>query len=202
MQRVHEHVVLRAHHVAIAVVRELRVQAVAGLGRLSVPDAVGDHDEVLRRVEQPVRHEQLAREPVAQELVRVAAGPVQDQHCVVDTPARIPVRRAERDVVQPKIAHRLAVREPELRHDVRSLNRVRPRRGHRGRGREPEREYGEREHGPQQHAQIVTAGDGRVPSQDARSVFTSTCVPSRSSRRNSPNRPNASANASCLWIDS
>jgi len=55
-----------------------------------------------------------------------------------------------------------------------------------------------REAGPQP----VTTGEGRVPSQPARSVFTSTCAPSRSSRRNSPNRPKASAKASCLWIDS
>ena len=51
-------------------------------------------------------------------------------------------------------------------------------------------------------AWLVTTAEGRVPSHAARSVFTSTCVPSRSSRRNSPNTPNASAKASCLWIDS
>ena len=41
---------LAFHHVGVAVLREFRVQPVAGLRRLAVTDAVGQHDEILRRV--------------------------------------------------------------------------------------------------------------------------------------------------------
>ena len=75
-----EQAVLRLDHVGVAVVRELRAQPVAGLGGFAVADAVGQHDEVLRRVERLARAEQLARELRPQELRAAAAGAVADEH--------------------------------------------------------------------------------------------------------------------------
>jgi len=49
---------LRGHHVVVIVVGKLHVQAVAGLARFSMPDAVREDDEILRRVKQLSRSEQ------------------------------------------------------------------------------------------------------------------------------------------------
>ena len=149
MQPVDQHVVLGADHVAIAVVRKLRVQPVARLRRLAVPDAVGDHDEVLGRIQQPARHEQHPGELLTQKLVRVAAGPVQYQDGVVDMPVRSAVRRAERDVMQPQVLHHLAVGEGEPRNDVRPVDRRRPRRRERRRGPERSDEHRQAERATQ-----------------------------------------------------
>ena len=59
--------VMRSHHVVVRVLREARVQAVARLARLAVPDAVGQDDEVSRRIENLSRAEQLPAEGLRQE---------------------------------------------------------------------------------------------------------------------------------------
>ena len=75
-----------ADHVVVAVARELHPQAVAGLGRLAVADAVGQDDVVLRDVEQLARAEELAGELRLQELRAAAARAVQHQDALRTTP--------------------------------------------------------------------------------------------------------------------
>ena len=130
--------------------------------------------------------------PRAQEL-QAAAGPAQiDPGRIVGRAALPEHRRARRRHTEPGQQRDVGVAAvvAGARQLVDDARRVDP--GDRRLGRSPELELG----------QSVTTGEGRVPSQLARSVLRSTCVPSRSSRRNSPNNPNASAKASCLWIDS
>ena len=56
-----EQPMFRLDHVAIAVVRKSRVQAVARLARLAVADAVGQDDEEAADVEQLIRAEERRR---------------------------------------------------------------------------------------------------------------------------------------------
>ena len=79
-QAFREQPVLRLDHVAVAVLRKFRAQAVTGLGGLAVSDAVGQHDEVASRVEGLARAKQLARELRPHELRATAAGAVTDDH--------------------------------------------------------------------------------------------------------------------------
>ena len=81
-------------HVAIAVARKPRAQAVARLARLAVADVVGQHDEVARDVEQLAGPEQLAGKAGADELRARSARAVHDQHGVAHDTLRVLPRRA------------------------------------------------------------------------------------------------------------
>ena len=59
LQPISEQRVLRADHVVVGVVGEPRMEAVAWLARFAVADAVGQDDEIARRIEQLARPEQL-----------------------------------------------------------------------------------------------------------------------------------------------
>jgi hypothetical protein len=84
-----EQPVLRIHHVVVAIAREFRAQAIAGLRRLAVADAVGHHDEVLVRVQDLPGAEQFAGEFGADELRTTAARAVSDEHGVAHDALRI-----------------------------------------------------------------------------------------------------------------
>ena len=68
-----EQLVLRPHHVAVAVLGEAHVQAVARAAGFAVADAVGEDDEVGRGVEELAGAEELAGELLAEKAAAVAA---------------------------------------------------------------------------------------------------------------------------------
>ena len=128
LEAVDQHGVLRADHVVVGVFRKARVQAVARLARLSVADAVGQDDEVARRVEHLPCAEQLAAEGLRQERAAGAAGAVQDHHRVPHDAGRVALRRADRPVVQVQRWERFAGPEPEIADDEIAFDRGRKRR--------------------------------------------------------------------------
>src|SRR5262245_57504107 len=107
-ETIREERLLRRQHVLVAVLRELRAEAVARLARLPVADVVRKDDEVLRRVERLSRHEQLARESAADELTAGATRAMHDQDGVRRDSLRVFPRHAERAVMDPKLRQRLA----------------------------------------------------------------------------------------------
>src|SRR5205807_8644053 len=100
----------RLYHVAIAVVRKARPQAVARLRRASVADPVRQDDEVLRRIQQLAGPEKCAGKGLSEELPTGAGSPVQDEH---GWRALGP----EGPVVQPQLREGLARGEAELPQD-------------------------------------------------------------------------------------
>ena len=92
-----------------------RVQAVARLARFAVADAVGQDDEVARRIEHLARAEQLAAEGTRQEARAGSAGAVQDQDRIAHDARGVAPRRAERSVVQFQRGQRFAASESKSR---------------------------------------------------------------------------------------
>src|SRR4029079_2345163 len=80
------------------------------LGRLPVPDAVGDDDEVRPRVERAPFFEEDVREVVVQKLLRRAARAVEDEHGLARG-------IADGDVVNPHLGEGLAALEVEVADD-------------------------------------------------------------------------------------
>jgi hypothetical protein len=114
-----EQTVLRIDHVRITVLRKTRPEPVARLRGFSMADAVGQHDEIFRRVEQLACAEQLAGEFRAQELRAGAARTVADPHGIAHDTVRVLLRLAERAVVQAQLRQRFAARELEVaQHEV------------------------------------------------------------------------------------
>jgi hypothetical protein len=109
--------VLKVDHVAVAVVRELAMQAVARLARRPVADVVGDDDEVSLRVDQSARCEEHSREVIVQKLLVGSAGAVQNENRIRGVAARVASERAEGRVVNADVVQCLAVRELVLRDD-------------------------------------------------------------------------------------
>ncbi len=91
-----EQPMLRLDHVAVAVVREPGVEAVARLARLAVADSVRQDDVEPRRVERLAGLEQLAGELGTDELGAAPGGPVEDEHGVGHHAVRIPARAGRR----------------------------------------------------------------------------------------------------------
>src|SRR5450759_705144 len=95
-QTVGDQPILRLDHVDVAVMGECRVQAVARLARLPVPDAVGENDEIATRIEQLPAAEQRAGEFGPNKLCAASTRSMQDQDRVAHYPLRVALRRAER----------------------------------------------------------------------------------------------------------
>ncbi len=100
--------VLRQYHVVVFVFREMRVHAVAGLARFSVPDVVRHDDVVARDVQQLARAEEHAGKLRREKISSPAARAVQNQHRVGDSAVRIARRRPQRAVVHAQFRQRLA----------------------------------------------------------------------------------------------
>ncbi len=116
-----EHHALAAHHVVVIVGREVRVQAVGGLGAFTVTDVVGQDEEIFCDVEHPAGNEEHVGEQRVQQRVRIAAGAVQQKHGVIDVPGRIAVGRAQCEVVQLEFGKRFACAEVKIRKDHRAI---------------------------------------------------------------------------------
>jgi hypothetical protein len=74
---------LQAHHVGVAIVGELRTQAVAGLARSAVADVVGQDDVVAVRIEHGPFAKHLVGEARIGEPSAGVARTVQDEHAVL-----------------------------------------------------------------------------------------------------------------------
>ena len=96
---------MRRDHVVVVILREARVEAVAGLRGFSVADAVGKNDEIARRVEKLAGTEELSCELRLKELPPGAAGAVKDQDGVRDPSLRVAGGFPERHVVQAQLGH-------------------------------------------------------------------------------------------------
>ena len=95
--------VLRRHHVGVRVVRKCRLHPVARLARPTVPNVVGQDDEILRGIERLPRAEKLARKFRTDELRPGAPGSVHDENRVHDLAGAVPADGAEGLVVKPEL---------------------------------------------------------------------------------------------------
>src|SRR5215472_6493341 len=115
-ERFGEQAVMRRDHVVVVVLREMRVETVAGLGRLSVADAVGKNDVVAPSIEKLPRTEQFAGKNGRKELMTRAARAMQDQNCVGD--ASLCIRRglAQRGVMKAQFGQGFPGAKLEILH--------------------------------------------------------------------------------------
>ena len=95
---------------------------VARLARPAVADAVGQHDEIARRVENLAGTEQLATEGRGEKSAGGAARAMADQHRVAHDALRVFARRAERDVMDSQLGQRFAGDEFEVLGDEVALH--------------------------------------------------------------------------------
>jgi hypothetical protein len=93
------------------------MQAITGLARAAVTDAVGQHDEILRAIEQLARREEFARIAGGQKAAPRAASAVQNHDGVANDTAGIALRRAEGGVVEPQLGESLTRAEGEILDD-------------------------------------------------------------------------------------
>src|SRR5262245_53641401 len=84
--------VLGLDHVQVAVTWEMSLEAIAGLARLAMPNAVRQYQVELLCIEQPARAKQLARERGAHVLITAAARAVEDEYRVLDDALSIALR--------------------------------------------------------------------------------------------------------------
>ncbi len=63
-----QQLVLRMDHIGVAVPRKATAESIRRLARLSMPDAIGEHEEVLIRGEQLARVEESAGEDLLKEI--------------------------------------------------------------------------------------------------------------------------------------
>src|SRR5207248_6752588 len=127
-----EQAMVRGNHVVVIVLGKVRVQAVAGLRRFSVADAVRKNDVVARSIEKLARAEQFARKNGREELMTGAAGAVQDQDRVGDAALRVLCRSSQCHVMKAQFGQRFAGTELEILHNkvaLRSSGRRRLRSG-------------------------------------------------------------------------
>ena len=115
--------ILGCDHVHVAVARETGLEAVAGLARLAVTDAVGKDQEEPLGIEQAARPKQLAGETRAHILCPAAAGAVEDEDGVADDALGVALRLAERAVMESQLGERLAGGEAEVLNDKIALRR-------------------------------------------------------------------------------
>src|SRR5215469_12478147 len=114
-------------HVGVTVMGKARMQTIARLARLAVPDAIGHHDEILCGIQRLTWPEQLAGEWLAQKSLAAAAGTVTNEDGIAHHALGIPNRLPKRAVVDSQLPERLSGGEPEIPHDVIAF-----RGGHRG----------------------------------------------------------------------
>ena len=105
--------------------RKLRPQAVARLAGFPVANAVGENDEILRRVQRLARPKKFGREERRKELRSTSRRPVRDEHGIAHHALRIALRRAERAVMDSQLRQRFAGAKPKIFEDEISLGRWR-----------------------------------------------------------------------------
>ena len=118
MKAFEEHLVLRADHVVVVVVREVHLQAVGGLGAIALADVVGEDEEVPGDVERLAGTEEDVGEDGVQQRVALATGAVQQKDGVIHVAGGIAMRSTEREVVESELGKRFASAEAEVMRDV------------------------------------------------------------------------------------
>jgi hypothetical protein len=108
LQAFGEKSVLRGDHVLIAIARETGPQAVAGLARSAVTDAVRQDEIVAVGVEGLPCAKQLPRELGPQELLTATRGAMEDQHRIAHGTLTVALRRSQRSVVDAQLGKGLA----------------------------------------------------------------------------------------------
>jgi hypothetical protein len=93
------------------------VQAVAGLRRFSVANAIRQDDEEARRVEELAGTEEDSCKLRLKELLAAASGAVEDQNCVRDMALRVTRGIPQRPIVQPQFGQRFGRTEFEIVRD-------------------------------------------------------------------------------------
>src|SRR5690348_14261117 len=133
------------HHVRIPVAREMGMQPIARLTGFTVPDAIGNHYEKLRRIERLAGTEQLTCKSRLQKAVAAAPGTMVDEHGVAHHALCIADGVTERVVVNSQLGNSFTGGEGEILDDVVALRRRGICRGLGGRRRRrcQERRYGE-----------------------------------------------------------
>src|SRR5215467_948964 len=91
-----EKLMVRRHHVDIAVVGESRVQPIARLARFSVTYAVGQDDVILCGIQELAGTKQYPGKLIRDELGAGAARSVEDQHGITNAAVGFPMWRAQR----------------------------------------------------------------------------------------------------------
>src|SRR5262250_470699 len=89
-------------HVVVVVGRKVSVHSVAGLGRFSVADAIGENHEILRSVQRLAGAKKLASELRREKLCAGAARSMKDQDRIVDASLCVSNGLAEGAVMQPE----------------------------------------------------------------------------------------------------
>ena len=112
-----EQPVLRGDHVVVRVLREFRMQPIAGLTRSAVPNAVGQHDEILRAVEQLAGCEEFAGIRGGKKAAPRPAGAVQNHDRVANDASGIALRCAERGVVESQLGESFTRAKGEILDD-------------------------------------------------------------------------------------
>src|SRR5258708_4480409 len=97
--------------------REMGVQAVAGLRRFSVANAVRQDDEITRRVEKLAGTEEHSCKLRLKELLAATSGAVENQNRVRDMALRVARGIPQRPIVQPQFGQRFGRAEFEIVRD-------------------------------------------------------------------------------------
>src|ERR1700688_340517 len=104
--------------------REPGVRAVARFAGLAVPDAVGQDDVILARVQQLALAEQHAAEAGAEKRPSASTGAVHHDYGVVDVAGGIARRVAQRGVMQSQLAQFFAGGKGEIADGIIALRRL------------------------------------------------------------------------------
>ena len=89
------------------------MRAVARFARAAVTDGIRKNDEVAARIQQLSRPKEHAGKLRGKKIPARTAGAVQYQHGVCDSPGCIPLRGAERGIVQSHLRQRFPGAETE-----------------------------------------------------------------------------------------
>src|SRR5580765_7276353 len=101
------------------------MQTVARLTRLAMSDAIGQHDEEARGIEQLSRSEELPRELIPNQACAGAPGAMHDQYCVAHYPVSVRTRLAKGAVVDSQLRQRLSGGKAEITCDKVAFDRWR-----------------------------------------------------------------------------
>ena len=114
VQRFQQHLVLRADHVVISVVRKLHPQAVGRLARLTMPDLIREDDEVFPDIQQLPRTKEDVGKHRVEERVCIPARAMNQEDRIGGVPCSVVPGLPESYVMKAQIRQRLARAETEI----------------------------------------------------------------------------------------
>src|SRR5438034_11683784 len=102
-KRLCEQPILRFHHVAVTVMWEFSMHAVARFARFAVADSVRQYDKKLRRIEWLNFPEKFVRKFRAEKLRAAASGPVHNENRIRGLALRILLRFPQRPIMDMQL---------------------------------------------------------------------------------------------------